>query len=68
MKAIKLDWETADRITADTIKEHLTLVRGNIKRLKAQRKKLGPAQLQDLVDDECLLDSLIDVHRYFAGK
>lgn len=68
MKAIKLDGEAADRITAENIKQHMALVRGNIRQLKARRKQLMPHELQDLVDNECLLDSLIDVHWYFTGK
>lgn len=68
MKTVKLDWETADKITADTVKAHITLVRGSIKRLKAKGNNLSPWQREDLVNDECLLDSLLDVHRYFAGK
>ena len=68
MKAIILDGETADRLAADTIKQHISFVRGNIKRLKAQRKTLTNAQREDLITDECLLDSMIDVYRYFAGN
>lgn len=67
MNAIKLDGEAADRITAENIKQHMALVRGNIKALK-KRGKLPAHEQEDLVNDTCLLDSLVDVYRYFAGS
>jgi hypothetical protein len=67
MSNVTLDSETADRITAATIKDHIKLVNANVRRLKAQ-KKLAPAQLEDLVNDIQILDALKTVHWYFTGK
>ena len=67
MKAIQLDSDTADAITADTLRQHIKLVESNIRRLK-KTKPLSGAQKVDLADDITILASMKDVLFYFTGK
>jgi hypothetical protein len=60
----KLDWETVDGLVRCSIKEHMSILETNIKKLQ-KKKKLKDYEQEDLKFDLIMLEHMSKVHHYF---
>jgi hypothetical protein len=66
IEGIKIDYETADRITLSVLKEDYQMVRENVQNLEILKKNgtIADHMKEDLLYDEELLDALKKVLAY----
>jgi len=70
-RPITLSGETCDKITADTLKEHVSLLKQNVERLRTihlQEPSCPTHILQDIWDDENIIGAMQIVLEYYGEK
>jgi predicted nucleotidyltransferase len=67
IEGIKIDYETADRITLSVLKEDYQMVRENVRNLEISKKNgtIADHMKEDLQYDEELLEALKKVLTYY---
>jgi hypothetical protein len=66
MMTVKIDYDTADRITVCTLKESINTLKENIDKLN-QKKKLKNYEIRDLQDNIKWLAYLEGAYDYYGG-
>ncbi len=69
-KKIEIDWETADCITLDTLKQHRSFIEKDLKRFEADSKKgeLEKYRYEEAGENKHLLENFKQVMKYFGYK
>lgn len=69
-KQIAIDWETADRITLDTLKQHRVFIEKDLRQFEKDSKKgeLGKHRYEEAGENKHLLENFKQVMKYFGHK